>query len=127
MKKNKKKYIFYICLIAVIIVCVICIIIQSISGQVGKQAVVKVDGETVCIIDLNKNQTVYINGSNNIKLEIICENNSIYVNHSDCPDKICEQKGKISSTNQNIICLPAKTVIEIIGNESSRGDIDAAA
>ena len=64
-----------------------------------------------------------IDGKNNISLKVIVDKGSIFVEHSDCPDKICEQKGRISKINENIICLPARTVIEIQGTEVDAVDV----
>lgn len=126
MKTSKQKnFIIYICLAIIAVICIIWIILQSSTGENGSFAVITVDGEVVYRLDLSKNQTVTVNGANNIDLTVICQDGSVYVEHSDCPDKICEKKGKISSTNQNIICLPAKTIIEIV-SDSDKGDFDAA-
>lgn len=119
MKKiERKKFIPYICLAVIVIICIIWIVLQSSSGKAGSFAKVTVDGQIVYMLDINKNQTITVNGSNSINLTVICQDGSIYVEHSDCPDKICEKKGKISSTNQNIICLPAKTVIQIVSSDN---------
>ena len=37
--------------------------------------------------------------------------------YSDCRNQICVNDGSISQTNQSIVCLPNRVVIEITGKE----------
>lgn len=62
------------------------------------------------------------NGYNTIKIE----DNKIWVEDTDCPDKYCQNQGKIGGVGQVIVCLPNKLLIKIAGNESDR-DIDIIA
>lgn len=110
---NKKKVISIILITAIAVVCIIWIIFSNMTGVKGATAVIKVSGETVCTLNLNENTSVNIDGKNDIKLKIVVEDGFVYAESSECPDKICVNKGKISKTNENIICLPAETVIEI--------------
>lgn len=60
--------------------------------------------------------------SNGISLIVRVEGGAVYVESSDCPDHVCEQTGRISRTGQSIVCIPARLVIKIGGEES--GDVD---
>lgn len=51
---------------------------------------VKVGGNTVCIRD-----------------------GEVYMEHADCPDKLCIKQGKISDSSKKIICLPNRVTVEI--------------
>ncbi len=44
---------------------------------------------------------------------IVIEDGSAYVTDADCPDKICEEMGRISKSGETIVCLPHKLIIEI--------------
>ncbi len=44
---------------------------------------------------------------------IVIEDGSAYVTDADCPDKICEEMGKISKSGETIVCLPHKLIVEI--------------
>lgn len=46
------------------------------------------------------------------------------MSYSDCKNQICVEDGKISRTNQSIVCLPNKVVVEITGGEE---EFDAVA
>ena len=37
--------------------------------------------------------------------------------YSDCKNQICVNDGQINKTNQSIVCLPNKVLVEIIGGE----------
>ena len=37
---------------------------------------------------------------------------------SECPDKYCENMGKISKGSQVIICVPLHLIIDVVGNSS---------
>lgn len=110
---KNKKVISIILVTAIVIICIVWVICSDLTGVKGATAVVKVSGEVVCTLDLNEDTSVDIDGKNDIKLKVVVEDGSVYAKSSECPDKICVNKGKISNTNENIVCLPAETVIEI--------------
>ena len=41
------------------------------------------------------------------------EERSVSVTDSDCPDHVCQNTGAVSRPGQTIVCVPAKTVIQI--------------
>ena len=43
------------------------------------------------------------------------KNGEVYVTDSDCPDKVCENTGRISKSGESIICVPNRISIEISG------------
>lgn len=53
---------------------------------------------------------------------ILCWDGEISVEEANCPDGICVHHVAISRTGENIICLPHKVVIEIIGSEENKLD-----
>jgi len=53
---------------------------------------------------------------NTIKIE----NNKIWIEDTDCPDKYCQLQGDIGSDGQVIVCLPNKLLIKIIGNNKDK-------
>lgn len=119
---KNKKVVSIILITAIVVVCIIWIICNNSAGVKGVMAVVRISGEIVCTLNLDENTTVDINGKNNIKLKIVIEDGFVYVKSSECPNKVCVNKGKISKTNENIVCLPAEAVIEIQGEEVEEFD-----
>lgn len=53
---------------------------------------------------------------------VMCKDGVVSVVEADCPDGICVDHVPVSGTGENIICLPHKLVIEVIGNEGSELD-----
>lgn len=62
------------------------------------------------------------NGFNRIKVD----HDTVQVVDADCRDRICIHATPISSPGEIIVCLPHKTVLEIIGTKSDDG-VDATA
>ncbi len=61
-------------------------------------------------LDNNATHTV---SSNSHTLTIEIKDGSARVTSHTCPDGLCAAMGAISSENQTIVCLPAKTVIRV--------------
>ena len=86
----------------------------------GERVVISVNGENYAsynFSDIDEIKTVEIKtefGSNTVKID----KNSVWVEKSDCPDKLDIKAGKISKTNQMIVCLPNRLIIEIKGGET---------
>lgn len=104
-------------------VCLLWILLFNMNAGTGNSATIKVGGAVVNTVNLNDNTTVNVQGKNDIQLKVVVDNGEIYVEHSDCPDKICVYKGRISKVNENIICLPAETIIEIQGDSKEEFDV----
>lgn len=51
-----------------------------------------------------------------------CENGEIRMIRSSCPDLLCVHHRPVSRAGENIICLPHKLVIEIIGAQENELD-----
>ena len=49
-------------------------------------------------------------------LTVVIEDGCVFVKDSTCRDGTCEHTGKISRAGQSIVCLPAETVISIVGS-----------
>lgn len=58
-------------------------------------------------------------------LTVVIENGSVRVINSTCADGICEKSGAITRAGQRIICLPNKTVVELIGESDLDGESGA--
>ncbi|MBN2899186.1 MAG: NusG domain II-containing protein [Clostridia bacterium] len=53
---------------------------------------------------------------------IVIEGDQVYMTESDCKDQICVRQGAILASNQMIVCLPHKVVVEIKGVENLEVD-----
>lgn len=87
------------------------------SKTTGQTAVVTVNGKEYGSYSLSRDQSVTIkqNGHTN---KFIIKDGYVQMTYSTCKNHICIEKGKINQTNQSIVCLPNKVVIEIKGGDS---------
>lgn len=79
-------------------------------------ASVKINGEESGEYFLDKTGEYEVIGENGVKLVLVVEQDGVFVKDADCPDKLCERTGKISSVGQSIICLPGKISIALEGS-----------
>lgn len=54
---------------------------------------------------------------------IVINNGKVFMDESDCKDKICIKKGEISIVGDSIICLPNRLIIKIISDENPGLDV----
>ncbi len=114
MKEKIKKLAVPFCIVLVILLCALWIILQGIFSEKGNIAQVRVSGEVVLELDLKTDTRQELHGDNGIDLVIVVNNESVYVESSGCPDKICVNKGRISDVGETIVCLPARTIVEVV-------------
>lgn len=86
----------------------------------GERVVISVNGENYAsynFSDIDGVKTVEVKtefGCNTVKID----KNSAWIEESDCPDKLDIKAGKISKTNQMIVCIPNRLMVEIKGGET---------
>ncbi|MGN0603418.1 MAG: NusG domain II-containing protein [Oscillospiraceae bacterium] len=96
------------------------LIFHSIAEPNGSLAAVFFNGEQIASLSLGTDG-VYPFDEYGVTVEVT--NRSVRVISSDCPDKICEKTGFISSSAQTIVCLPNRISVRIIGNTDSNIDV----
>jgi len=82
------------------------------------------NGEQIALLGLEKDG-VYPFSEYGVTVEI--RDGKVRISESDCPDKICEKTGFISSPMQTIVCLPNRISVRIINDNSdtdSNIDVD---
>ncbi len=87
------------------------------SAKDGAAVRVSIGGKALCEYSLAKDGEYVLNGGTNI-LKI--EGGQAFVIYADCPDKLCQNAGKIHLAGERIVCLPNKLMIEVVGE----GDVD---
>ena len=91
------------------------------TGTSGQKVQIEVGGEPYAVYSLAENQTIEItkHGHNN---KFTIKYGAVQMSYSDCKNQICVDDGQITMTNQSIVCLPNKVMVEITGGEE---DLDA--
>jgi hypothetical protein len=84
------------------------------GGVIGETVIVSVNGQNYGTYDLTQNQILDVAKNGHInKVEI--KDGKVTMIDADCPDKLCIKQGSIDKTNQSIVCLPNKVVVELDG------------
>ena len=79
------------------------------------RAEVTIDGETVEVLDLSKDQEVTIHSLRGGTNHLVVKDGEIWCDEASCPDKICIYQGKQSLEGSLIVCLPNLMIVEVIG------------
>ncbi|XZK29492.1 NusG domain II-containing protein [Clostridium perfringens] len=87
------------------------------SGDL-KRVIISVNGEEYETLELKENLNKIIKIEEGLGVnEIYINKGQVYMNHSNCTDKVCMRQGKISKIGESIVCLPNRVFIEIKGDE----------
>lgn len=114
MNKNDFKLICILCFI-----CLIFIIIFRLNSHSGNQAYIYHNGSLIKTVDLNIDDSYVVEGDNgSVVVEVL--NGKIRVNEENSPLHLCSRQGFISKSNESIVCLPNKIVINV-----GKSDLDA--
>ncbi|MDO5303774.1 MAG: NusG domain II-containing protein [Clostridia bacterium] len=93
------------------------------GAEKGSTVEVTVDGKLYGTYSLDKDQTIEIK-QDKATNKITIKDGQVQMSDSTCKNQICVEAGAICETNQSIVCLPNKVMIEIVGGE---GGFDAVA
>lgn len=100
-----------IIILSIILILIISFIFILPRHKGGSKVEVYENGKLIHSVSLHKDQVIKIEG----KLDIHIEKGFVYIKNSTCPDKLC-QKHKINKVGGQLICLPNKIIVKIVGN-----------
>ncbi len=86
------------------------------GGETGKLVRIVIDGREYGNYSIEESQRIEISndyGEN----RIVIENYEVFMEHADCPDQYCVNHKAISKTNETIVCLPHRLVVELHGEK----------
>jgi len=90
----------------------------SLSGEPTSFTVTTPEGATVYPLTKDCEFTL---DSCGVHLTVTVSDGGVTVTSSDCPDRICHSTGTVTRAGQSIVCIPARVVIEINGEEENDG------
>ncbi len=93
--------------------------------QEGELVRIMVDGKEYGSYVLTENKKIEIRNSLG-ENRIVIKDNMVYMEHADCPDQYCVKHKAISKTNETIVCLPHKLVVEL-HEKKTEEDFDSIA
>lgn len=88
----------------------------SSADDLGTHVKISVAGEVYGTYSLDEDRTITIGKYKNYN-KVVIKNGKVFMSDADCPNKICVKHSPINSTGENIVCLPNKVLIEIVGGE----------
>ena len=93
------------------------LVLKLTAGEAGNYARITVDGEVYGTYSLLEEQTISV--STDAGENVLCiADGEIWMEEADCPDGLCINQGKISGSNETIVCLPHKLVVSIEGEDA---------
>lgn len=111
---SKKKIISDIILGAALLLVALSVFLAvELMREGGSQAVVEIAGAEVARYSLNEDGRYELSDGKNV---LVIESGRAYMESADCPDKVCVRTGKISKAGEQIVCLPNRTLVRIVGD-----------
>lgn len=94
------------------------LLVVFLTRQEGERVTVTVDGVTVGEYPLNVNGVYELCNGKNV---LTVEDGRAYMSYSSCPDHLCENTGRIKYVGEQIVCLPNKVTVTVIGEDDGSG------
>ena len=119
ISKNDVKFMAILVVLVLVVLGVFYFVKKS---DLGTQVIISIDGEEYGRYSLEENQEIpiVIDGVTTNLLGI--KDGVADMTEANCPDKLCVHQREISKSNEMIVCLPNKVVVEISGSEESGFD-----
>ena len=92
-------------------------------GETGAKAVVTVAGEVYGTYPLAQDDEIEIKIDGRAENVLQIKDGKADMIEADCPDKLCVHQKAIERTNETIVCLPHKVVVEI--QDAKEADFDS--
>lgn len=119
ISKNDVKFMVVLVALVLVVLGVFYFVKQN---DLGTQVIISIDGEEYGRYSLEENQEIPIVIDGVTTNLLIIEDGVADMTEANCPDKLCVHQREISKSNEMIVCLPNKVVVEISGSEESGFD-----
>lgn len=84
----------------------------------GNTVEISVDGKNVLTFGLDDSGSYAVPDYNGYSLRVVVEDGRVWVEDSTCPDLVCQKHAPISQAGEQIVCLPHRLVITVVGEEA---------
>lgn len=84
----------------------------------GNTIDVSIDGTTVLTLNLDDSGSYPVPDYGGYSLRVVVEDGKVWVEDSNCPDLVCQKHAPISQAGEQIVCLPHRLVITVVGEEA---------
>lgn len=120
-KRFGKKDIVFLGMLAVVL-CLGCTVFYLRGPKPGGMAEVTVNGALYGTYPLDQDQAVEVVVGGIVTNVLVIQNKTADITEANCPDKLCVHQKAISCTNETIVCLPNRVVVEIKGGRQRKLD-----
>ena len=100
------------------------LVIALFAAEKGRAVEISVDGAVVATLSLEKD-TVYPVEAGGHRLTVHIENGEVFVTDASCPDKVCENTGRVSAKGTSIVCAAAGVSVRVLGGGDGNADFVA--
>lgn len=99
-------------IIVILIIVIILIIVQLLNKTKANVALVYYESDIILTIDLSIDKEYTVKGANgDVIIQVL--DNKIKVKEENSNYHLCSKQGYISNSNESIVCLPNKIIIEL--------------
>ena len=102
---------------------IVSIFFQFSQKEESEYVRIAIDGKEYGSYLIEENRIIEIRNAYG-KNKIVIENHEVFMEYADCPDQYCVKHKAISKTNETIVCLPHKLVVELYG-EKKEAEFDS--
>lgn len=88
----------------------------------GSRVEITVDGELYGTYALDENLEIPIRIDGIVTNLLVIEDGEANMKEADCPDQICVNHVPVSHTGEDIVCLPNRVVVRVVGEDDARLD-----
>ncbi|WP_101772689.1 NusG domain II-containing protein [Peptostreptococcus faecalis] len=121
---KKKDIILIVVVISLILVATL--VNKNINAGNAKEVEIYVDNQLYKKYPLDKSEKITIEKDGHVN-DIHIHDGGVEIEHANCPDKVCVNTGFINKTGQEIVCLPYKVVVKIVGGYENEKEHDIIA
>ncbi|MDO4295791.1 MAG: NusG domain II-containing protein [bacterium] len=77
---------------------------------------ITVDGELYASLDLHQNFEGDIPSADGGNNHLIIHDGTVHISDANCPNQDCVRQGSISQNGEQLVCLPHKVSVQILGD-----------
>lgn len=120
-----KKKDMVIIVLVLVVAAIMALVMNYGQGKAGGTVRIMIDGEEYGTYLILENRTIEVVSETGYN-KVVLENGMVSMVEADCPDQYCVEHNAISKTNETIVCLPHKLVVEVLAPVED-GVIDSVA
>lgn len=94
------------------------VLLFSQNHRQGDVVIIYLDNEIYDSAPLDSEQRIDIKGKNTVCIK----NGTVFMEKADCPDKICVAHAPISTSGDDIVCLPNRVVVKVKSSDENSPD-----